>query len=156
VLELAGANAIELAEAADIVTNTMNMFQLQVEDLNKVNDVLSATCANSATNITDLYEAMKYAGSTANLFGISIEETSAALGVLANMGIKGSDAGTALRNMLLRLAAPTTKAADVLREYGLEIDQTTIKMDGLEKTIKKLYDSGIGNDVAALQALFGK
>lgn len=156
VLELAGANAIELAEAADIVTNTMNMFQLQVEDLNEVNDVLSATCANSATNITDLYEAMKYAGSTANLFGISLEETSAALGVLANMGIKGSEAGTALRNMLLRLAAPTTKAADVLREYGLEIDQTTIKMDGLEKTIKKLYDSGIGNDVAALQALFGK
>lgn len=156
VLELAGANAIELAEAADIVTNTMNMFQLQVEDLNKVNDVLSATCANSATNITDLYEAMKYAGSTANLFGISLEETSAALGVLANMGIKGSDAGTALRSMLLRLAAPTTKAADVLREYGLEIDQTTIKMDGLEKTIKKLYDSGIGNDVAALQVLFGK
>lgn len=156
VLELAGANAIELAEAADIVTNTMNMFQLQVEDLNKVNDILSATCANSATNITDLYEAMKYAGSTANLFGISLEETSAALGVLANMGIKGSDAGTALRSMLLRLAAPTTKAADVLREYGLEIDQTTIKMDGLEKTIKKLYDSGIGNDVAALQVLFGK
>ena len=156
VLELAGANAIELAEAADIVTNTMNMFQLQVEDLNKVNDVLSATCANSATNITDLYEAMKYAGSTANLFGISLEETSAALGVLANMGIKGSDAGTALRSMLLRLAAPTTKAAEVLKEYGLEIDQTTIKMDGLEKTIKKLYDSGIGNDVAALQVLFGK
>lgn len=156
VLELAGANAIELAEAADIVTNTMNMFQLQVEDLNKVNDILSATCANSATNITDLYEAMKYAGSTANLFGISLEETSAALGVLANMGIKGSEAGTALRSMLLRLAAPTTKAADVLREYGLEIDQTTIKMDGLEKTVKKLYDSGIGNDVAALQVLFGK
>lgn len=156
VLELAGANAIELAEAADIVTNTMNMFQLQVEDLNKVNDILSATCANSATNITDLYEAMKYAGSTANLFGISLEETSAALGVLANMGIKGSDAGTALRSMLLRLAAPTAKAAEVLKEYGLEIDQTTIKMDGLEKTIKKLYDSGIGNDVAALQVLFGK
>lgn len=156
VLELAGANAIELAEAADIVTNTMNMFQLQVEDLNKVNDVLSATCANSATNITDLYEAMKYAGSTANLFGISIEETSAALGVLANMGIKGSEAGTALRNMLLRLASPTAKAAEVLKEYGLEIDQTTIKMDGLEKTIKKLYDSGIGNDVASLQVLFGK
>lgn len=156
VLELAGANAIELAEAADIVTNTMNMFQLQVEDLNKVNDVLSATCANSATNITDLYEAMKYAGSTANLFGISLEETSAALGVLANMGIKGSDAGTALRSMLLRLASPTAKAAEVLKEYGLEIDETTIKMDGLEKTIKKLYDSGIGNDVAALQVLFGK
>lgn len=156
VLELAGANAIELAEAADIVTNTMNMFQLQVEDLNKVNDILSATCANSATNITDLYEAMKYAGSTANLFGISLEETSAALGVLANMGIKGSDAGTALRSMLLRLASPTAKAAEVLKEYGLEIDQTTIKMDGLEKTIKKLYDSGIGNDVSALQVLFGK
>lgn len=156
VLELAGANAIELAEAADIVTNTMNMFQLQVEDLNKVNDILSATCANSATNITDLYEAMKYAGSTANLFGISLEETSAALGVLANMGIKGSDAGTALRNLLLRLASPTTKAAEVLKEYGLEIDQTSIKMDGLVKTIKKLYDSGIGNDVAALQVLFGK
>ena len=156
VLELAGANAIDLAEAADIATNTMNMFRLEVEDLNRVNDVLSATCANSATNITDLYEAMKYAGSTANLFGFSIEETSAALGVLANMGIKGSQAGTALRSMFLRLASPTAEAAKVLEKYGLEINETTMKADGLEKTLKKLYDSGIGNSVADSSELFGK
>ena len=156
VLELAGANAIDLAEAADIATNTMNMFRLEVEDLNRVNDVLSATCANSATNITDLYEAMKYAGSTANLFGFSIEETSAALGVLANMGIKGTQAGTALRSMFLRLASPTAEAAKVLEKYGLEINETTMKADGLEKTLKKLYDSGIGNSVADSSELFGK
>jgi TP901 family phage tail tape measure protein len=90
VLELAGANAIELAEAADIVTNTMNMFEISIEDLNRVNDVLSKTTASSATNLTDLYEALKYAAPTANLFGINIEEVNAALGILANQGIKGS------------------------------------------------------------------
>lgn len=150
VLELAGANAIELAEAADIVTNTMNMFSLSVDELNRVNDVLSKTTASSATNLTDLYEALKYAAPTANLFGINIEEVNAALGVLANQGIKGSQAGTTLRSILNSLVKPTAEAAKVLGNLG--IDEVSIKLDGLIGTLQKLQ--GLSNTDYA--TIFGK
>lgn len=150
VLELAGANAIELAEAADIVTNTMNMFSLSVEELGRVNDVLSKTTASSATNLTDLYEALKYAAPTANLFGINIEEVNAALGVLANQGIKGSQAGTALRNVFNSLVKPSAQAKDILANLG--IDEVSIKLDGLLKTLEKFQ----GLSVSDLTKVFGK
>lgn len=150
VLELAGANAIELAEAADIVTNTMNMFEISVDDLNRVNDVLSSTTAKSATNLTDLYEALKYSAPTANLFGIQIEEVNAALGVLANQGIKGSQAGTTLRNVLNSLVKPSKQAADILANLG--IDEVSIKMDGLLGTLEKLK----GLNIEDFVRIFGK
>lgn len=150
VLELAGANAIELAEAADIVTNTMNMFSLSVEELGRVNDVLSKTTASSATNLTDLYEALKYAAPTANLFGINIEEVNAALGVLANQGIKGSQAGTTLRNVLNSLIKPSAQAADILANLG--IDEVSIKLDGLLGTLDKLK----GLQISDFVKIFGK
>lgn len=150
VLELAGANAVELAEAADIVTNTMNMFSLTVEELGRVNDVLSKTTASSATNLTDLYEALKYAAPTANLFGVNIEEVNAALGVLANQGIKGSQAGTALRNVFNSLVKPSKQAKDILANLG--IDEVSIKLDGLLKTLEKFK----GLSVSDLTKVFGK
>lgn len=150
VLELAGANAIELAEAADIVTNTMNMFEISIEDLNRVNDVLSKTTASSATNLTDLYEALKYAAPTANLFGVQIEEVNAALGVLANQGIKGSQAGTALRNVFNSLVKPSRQAKDILAKLG--IDEVSIKLDGLLKTLEKFQ----GLSISDLTKVFGK
>ena len=150
VLELAGANAIDLAEAADIVTNTMNMFSLSVEELNRVNDVLSKTTASSATNLTDLYEALKYAAPTANLFGINIEEVNAALGVLANQGIKGSQAGTTLRNVLNSLVKPSREAKDILENLG--IDEVSIKLDGLLGTLQKLQ----GLQISDFVKIFGK
>ena len=150
VLELAGANAIELAEAADIVTNTMNMFEISIDDLNRVNDVLSSTTAKSATNLTDLYEALKYSAPTANLFGIQIEEVNAALGVLANQGIKGSQAGTTLRNVLNSLVKPSKQAADILANLG--IDEVSIKMDGLLGTLEKLK----GLNIEDFVRIFGK
>lgn len=153
VLELAGANAIELAEAADIVTNTMNMFEISIEDLNRVNDVLSSTTAKSATNLTDLYEALKYSAPTANLFGIQIEEVNAALGVLANQGIKGSQAGTTLRNVLNSLVKPSRQAADILANLG--IDEVSIKLDGLLGTLEKLKGLNIEDFVRVFGKEFG-
>lgn len=153
VLELAGANAIELAEAADIVTNTMNMFEISIEDLNRVNDVLSKTTASSATNLTDLYEALKYSAPTANLFGIQIEEVNAALGVLANQGIKGSQAGTTLRNVLNSLVKPSKQAADILANLG--IDEVSIKMDGLLGTLERLKGLNIEDFVRVFGKEFG-
>lgn len=156
VLQLAQANAIELANAADIVTNTMNAFGLSVNDLNMVNDVLSSTASNAATNINELYEALVVAGPYAKIMGSNLEEASTAIGILANQGIKGSNAGKTLAAMYQRLSAITPKAAKVLSQYGLDIDETTVKTQDLSKTLKQLRDSGIGNSVEALSNLFGK
>lgn len=143
VLELAGANAIGLAEAADILTNTMNMFRLEVEDLNEVNDILSKTAARSATDITSLYHALSYAAPNAAQLYIEIDEVNAALGILANNGIKGERAGTALRALFERLVNPTRESEQALKSYGLEINETTLKVDGLIGTLQKLQSAGM-------------
>lgn len=155
-LKLAQANAIGLAEAADIITNTMNIFGLSVKDTNRINDVLSATCANSATNINLLSEAIYGVGPIANMMGKSIEETSAALGLLANKGVKGSEAGKALGSMFQRLASQSPKAQKALAQYGLSIDESTLKSKTMTEVLQMLADSGIGNSIGALSDVFGK
>lgn len=155
-MALAGANAIDLATAADITTNTMNAFGLGVGQISRINDVMSSTCANSATNINLLYEAMTVAGPYAKIMGKTIEETSAALGLLANKGIKGSGAGKALAAMYQRLASQSPKATKALQEFGLEISEEDLKTQSLTETLRQLQQSGIGNSVAALSEAFGK
>lgn len=155
-LKLAQANAIGLAEAADIITNTMNIFGLEAKDAARINDVLSATCANSATNITLLAEAVKGVGPIAKIMGKSIEETSAALGVLANRGVTGSEAGKALSAMFQRLSGQSPKAAAALKRFGIEIDESKLKTMSMNDVLNTLANSGIGNSVEALQAVFGK
>lgn len=155
-LQLAGANAIDMATAADIVTNTMNAFGLSVSDVSRINDVLSTTCSHSATNINDLYEAMTVAGPYSKIMGKSIEETAAALGVLANNGVKGSTAGKALAAMYQRLASITPKAAKAMADFGLNLNEDVVKSQSLAETLKTLANSGIGNSVEALSEVFGK
>lgn len=156
VLQLAQANGIELANAADILTNTMNAFGLSVNDTTRINDVLSSTAANAATNINELHEAMVVAGPYSKIMGKSIEETAAAIGTLANNGIKGSVAGKTIAAMYQRLSAITPKAAKAMKEYGLEIDEATVKSMPLVDVLQKLSQSGIGNSVEALSNIFGK
>ena len=156
VLQLAQANAIGLAEAADILTNTLNAFGLAAKDTSRVNDVLSVTCANSATNVSLLYEAMIGVGPIAKIMGKSIEETAAALGVLANKGVKGSEAGKALGAMYQRLASQSPQAEKALVQYGLKIDESKLKSQSFQDTLQELADSGIGNSIEALSKVFGK
>ena len=139
VMQLAQANAIGLAEAADIVTNTLNMFGLSVENTTRVNDVLSSTAGNAATNITELYEALVNAAPAAKTLGFNIEEVSAAIGALAQKGVKGSDAGTQLRMSLTKMADP--KIIKKMQEMGVAIDEQSMKEEGLLKTVEKLKDA---------------
>lgn len=155
-LQLAQANSMELADAADLATNVMNGFGLTVDQLTRVNDNLSSTASHSATNALELGEAIKTVAPLANNCGISIEEVSAALGTLANVGIKGSDAGTALKQVLIGLSSETPKGAKAMAKYGLNINQATIAADGLSGTLKKLAESGIGQDNQALADVFGR
>jgi TP901 family phage tail tape measure protein len=154
VLKLASSQAIELSQAADIATTVMNAFGLEVKDLTKVNDVLAATTSNSATNITDLSEALKVAAPIAKTLNIGIEETNAALGVLANNGYRGSQAGTALRIILSRISSQTPKAAEALKRYGLTLSEADLKADGLLETLRKL--SNVNIDFSDLTTIFGQ
>lgn len=155
-LQLAQANAISLAEAADMATNTMNGFGMSVDELGKVNDMLSSTAAHSATNVLELAEAVKNAAPLAKNCGVGIQETNAALGTLANVGIKGADAGTALKQIFMGLSTESANGAKALAKYGLEINQETIAVDGLAGTLKKLYESGIGKNNQDLADVFGR
>lgn len=155
-LQLAQANCISLAEAADIATNTMNGFGMSVDELNRVNDVLSSTAAHSATNVLELAEAVKNAAPLAKNCGVGIQETNAALGTLANVGIKGADAGTALKQIFMGLSTESAEGAKALAKYGLEINQETMAVDGLAGTLKKLYESGIGKSNQDLADVFGR
>ena len=134
----------------------MNGFGLSVDQLGRVNDNLSSTAAHSATNVLELGEAVKNVAPLANNCGINIEEVCAALGTLANVGIKGADAGTAMKQMLAGLSTEAPKGAKAMARYGLNINQATLAADGLQGTLKKLFESGIGTDNQALADIFGR
>lgn len=158
-LQLAQANTIGLAEAADITTNVMNGFGLEVKDMGRVNDVLSSTAAHSATNISMLAEAEKNAAPFGHSLGQSIEEVNAALGVLADVGIKGSDAGTAIRMVLMGLASPTATQQKAFKQLGVDISESSLRSEGLTKTLEKLRDSGVmkaANSAELLGDIFGR
>lgn len=158
-LQLAQANTIGLAEAADITTNVMNGFGLEVKDMGRVNDVLSSTAAHSATNISQLAEAEKNAAPFGHSLGQSIEEVNAALGVLADVGIKGSDAGSAIRMVLMGLASPTAKQQKAFKQLGVDISESSLRSEGLTKTLEKLRDSGVmkaANSAELLGDIFGR
>ena len=157
VLQLAQANAIGLDEAAVILTNTLNMFNLNVNEAARVNDVLSSTAANTATNVSELYDALANAAPVAGVLGFSIEEVNAALGALAQRGVKGADAGTQLRMAFVKLTDPTI--IKKMKEHNLNIDEQTIKSEGLAGTLKKLYQAQLSmlqlNDIFSQKGAAG-
>lgn len=158
-LQFAQANTIGLAEAADIMTNVSNGFNMGVEGMAHVSDSLSYTASHSATNVSQLAEALKNAAPFGHALGQPIEEVNSALGVLADVGIQGSDAGTALRMVMLGLATSTAKQQKVFEKYGISIDQQSLKTDGLTKTLEKLRDSGIMSSASSandLADVFGR
>lgn len=144
-LQLAQANAISLNEASDIMIRTMRGFKMPVteEEMVHANDVLSKVSASSATNIIEIAEALKNAAPFGTALNQSIEEVNAALGVLADVGVRGADAGTALRMVILGLSTSTAKQQKVFKEFGIDINQTSLETEGLTRTLQRLKESGI-------------
>ncbi len=154
VLHLAQANAIELAEAADIVTGQMNAFHLSVGDVTHINDVLSYTCANSATNILQLNEALRNTAPIAYTAGVGIEETCAALATLADNNIKGADSGTILKQTFNGMLTSTAKSKAAYDALGISMDISTVKADGFIGSLKKIMDAS--PSVQQLSDIFGR
>ncbi len=151
-LNLAAAGGLELADAADIASNVLQAFQLNVSDLGHVTDVLANTAASSNTNVYQLSEAMKYAAPAAAAAGVSLEEAAAAIGVLGNNGIQASLAGTSLRGLLASLAAPTKVAQDALNRLNVEIKLNEDGSIDLLGTLKRLGEANMS--LADANAIF--
>lgn len=144
VMAAAAADGIELATASDIVSQVVKGMGMQWSEASHVADVLALTSAKANTNITALGESFTYGVSQAKSMGITVEETAAVFGKLADAGLKGSLGGTAFTNMLLKLAKPTSEGRALLKKWGIELN----KKDG---TLRK-----IGDIVGDVQGKIGK
>jgi len=142
VAKLAVAAHMDMAEATDIAVNTMKSFGLTVEELTRINDTLIATVTKSNTNLQQLGEAMKYVAPFAHQVGWSLEEVSAALGILADHSIKASQAGTGLRQMIAQLVDPTDAAVEAIENLGLKVEDLNPEAHSLSEILQKLSDAG--------------
>lgn len=118
-LQLASAAQIEVGQAAGMTTQLIQAFGLQASDAARVSDVLAGAANAAAGEIPDMALGMSQAGTVANMFGVSMEETVTALSMFANKGVQGSDAGTMLKTMLTQLANPSKEASRAMEELGL-------------------------------------
>lgn len=139
VLNMALAGGVELGETADIGSNILTQFNLTADQMGRVGDTLTAAFTRTNTDLRALGETMKYTGPVAAKLGISLEEAAAMAGMLANNGLRGSDAGTAMRASLSRLASPPKAAADALKELGVSVADARGKMRPMEDVLLDLY-----------------
>ena len=133
VLKLAGAGAMDLAAASDMVTDSMSALQIEAteENLNSFADQLAQTASKANTSVAQLGEAILTVGATgANLAG-GTTELNTALGILADNGLKGAEGGTHLRNVILSLQSPTDNASAALKSLGVDVYDAEGNMRGL-------------------------
>lgn len=138
VLSLAKAGQLEVADAATITARALNAFGLEGNQASRVADVLAAGANSSSADVNEMAYALSMAGSSASRMGVSLQDTITALGVFSNAGVNGSDAGTSLKTMLQRLAAPTSEASAAMKELGLNFFDASGKFVGLESTADQL------------------
>lgn len=140
VLQLAAASGEGLALVSDIVTDSMTAFGLTAADTSRYADVLAATAANANTSVGVMGETFKYAAPVAGALGYSIEDVSTAIGLMANAGIKGSNAGTALRNVFNGLLGGVTLTSDAFGEIQVSAVQADGTMADFGTTINELRE----------------
>lgn len=160
VLQLASAGALDLGQAADIATNILTGFGRAVDELGDVNDVLVTTFTSTNTNLVELGEAFKLVAPVASAVGSEFNDLSAALGLLANAGLKGTLAGTSLRGSIDALLNPTKQEAVFMEELsdriggvGLQVRNAEGNFVGFLSIIKQLEVAGLKGDEAL--KLFG-
>lgn len=160
IMNLAAASGEDLATTSDIVTDALTAFGLSADDSGHFADVLAAASSNANTNVSMLGESFKYAAPVAGALGISAEDTSVALGLMANAGIKASQSGTSLRTGLTNLAKPTDQMLKYMNQYGVHLVKNSDGTINLRDTMTNMRDTlgGLSNDeqAAAASAIFGK
>ena len=137
-LDLAAASGTDLARAADIISDDLTAFGMSADQAGHMADVFAHTITSTNTNVEMLGETMKYAAPVAHLFGASLEETAALAGIMANSGIKASQAGTSLRAGFLRLAGPPKKAGKELEAMGVDLQSLYAEQREASEAMKNL------------------
>ena len=119
IMNLAAASGEDLATTSDIVTDALTAFGMSASDSTHFADILAAASSNANTNVGLMGETFKYVAPLAGSLGYSAEDTATAIGLMANAGIKGSQAGTSLRSIMTRLAKPTKESQAAMDALGL-------------------------------------
>jgi len=167
VVDLATAAQVDLATATDVASDSLGAFGLMTKDASKlginlarVNDVIAKTTTSANTTVEALFETIKDGAPVATTAGASIETFAALAGELANSGIKGSKAGTTLKNMFLSLSAPGTGAAKILKRLGVQTKDANGDMldivDILDQLGGSLDGLGTADRSGVLEGIFGK
>lgn len=138
ILNLAAASGADLAETSDIVTDALTGLGYEAKDAGRLADVMAAAAANANTNVELMGSTFQYVTPVAGALGFSMEDVAVAIGTMANAGIKGERAGTALRSMMTRLASPPKMAADSIEELGITVTDSAGKMLPLIDILKQL------------------
>ncbi|HED1421370.1 TPA: phage tail tape measure protein [Kluyvera georgiana] len=161
-VNLSLAAGVDIAEAADIITNMQSAFNLPTIEIQRVADVMTKGFTSSNTGLVELGEAMKYVAPIAEAAGASIESTTSMLGVLADNGIKGSMAGTGASAIFNRLQAPMGKAVDAIAELGVKTRDSKGNMLPVEGILKDIHTSFAKNKLGTaeqgeyLKVIFGE
>ena len=143
-LNLAAASGEDLASSSDIAASTLRGFGLAASDAAHVADVLAANANRTNSSVADTGEAMKYIAPLARAAGLSLEETAAAIGIMANAGVNGSQAGTSLRGALSRLSKPTKDMSEAMDELGISFYDSNGKMKSLTEQVGMLRQATEG------------
>lgn len=160
VMDLAAASGEDLASVSDIVTDNLTAFGMKAKDSTHFADVLAQTSSKANTDVRGLGEAFKYAAPVAGALGYTIEDTSVAIGLMSNAGIKGEKAGTALRTMFTNLSKPTKAMKDEMDKLGISITDSNGEMLPMRDVMDQLRTKmgGLSKDqqAAAASTIFGK
>lgn len=160
IMNLAAASGEDLASTSDIVTDALTAFGMTASDSGRFADVLAAASSNANTNVSMLGESFKYVAPLAGTLGYSAEDASIALGLMANAGIKGSQAGTSLKTALANMSAPTDKQAAAMEKLGLSLMDGEGNMKSMREVMVDMRSNFAGlseaEQTAAASTIFGK
>jgi len=144
IMALAAAGGADLAETSDIVTDALTAFGEAADQSGRLADIMAAASSNSNTNIHLLGETFKYVAPVAGALNYSMEDTAVAIGLMASAGIKGSQAGTALRTLLTNLTKPTDAMAAAMEDLGISITDASGEMKPMSQLTDELRDAFSG------------
>lgn len=160
VMNLAASSGEDLALVSDIVTDAMTAFGMKAEDAGHFADVIAEASRSANTNVSMLGESFKYVAPVAGSLGMSVEDTAVALGLMANSGIKSSQAGTALRAALTNLAKPSKTVGTYMDKLGITLEDEQGNVKSLDTLIGDLRESFAGltdaEKAEAAAGMFGK
>lgn len=158
-MDLAAAGGLDMASAAEVAVQAVKTFGLEAEDASAIADALAGAANKSTAEVSDLANGFKYVGGWASMAGWDINEVSGALALLSDHGLKGEMAGTALRNVMQRLAAPTDTAAKLMQQYGFSVRDSEGHMVKATEVVQRLNDvfGGLADEEKqnALNDIFG-